>query len=109
MLALPLELPGAPEDELLEELLPTVPEVEPDELLPTVPEVELLEELLPAVPEELLEELLPTVPEVEPLDEPSSLPPHAARLSASKHVLAIVTGRCQPTSVLIKDIFTYLF
>lgn len=36
-------------------------------------------------------------------------PPHATKLSANKHELAIVTGRCQPTSVFIEDIFTYLF
>lgn len=92
---------------------------------PLDPEEELLEELLEleellAVPEELEEEdeeLLCPVEEDEllelELDDDvgvgSTPPPHAAKLSANRHELAIVTGRCQPTSVFIEDIFTYLF
>lgn len=96
MLTVPLE--PEDEDDELDELL------ELEELLDDDDEEEDDEELLnPDEEEELLElELEDDVGVVSP-------PPHAAKLSASRHELAIVTGRCQPTSVFIEDIFTYLF
>lgn len=92
--------PLDPEEELLEELL------ELEELLAVPDEPEELddedEELLsPDEEDELLES--------EPEEVVSPPPPHAAKLSAKRHELARVTGRCQPVNVLIEDIFTYLF
>lgn len=94
--------PLDPEEELLEELL------ELEELLAVPDEPEELddedEELLSPDEED---ELLESEPEDEEVVSPP--PPHAAKLSAKRHELARVTGRCQPVNVLIEDIFTYLF
>lgn len=93
---MPLE-PDDEDEELLDELL------ELEELLDEEDEDEEDEELPnPDEEDELLELELDEVEVVSP-------PPHATKLSANRHELAIVTGRCQPTSVFIEDIFTYLY
>ena len=95
-----------PEEELLDELLELEELLKPEELelLEDDEDDEEDEELLNPDEEDELLEL-----ELEDEGVGSSPPPHATRLSANRHELAIVTGRCQPTSVFIEDIFTYLF
>lgn len=101
-------MPLDPEEELLDELLELEELLRPEELLELLEDDEDEddedEELLNPDEEDELLEL-----ELEEGGLVVSPPPHATKLSANRHELAIVTGRCQPTSVFIEDIFTYLF